>query len=160
MKYIVILALTLVVLSCRNNSIHGPGSPLPKLDLLLIDSITRMTTEEIPKGKSIVFMYFSPNCVYCNEEIDLISANMPRFQEAEIILLSQRPFSEVKQFYYTKNLNRYKNIKVSIDADKAFYNYFKPTGIPFLAFYNKDRQLKALFEGRAELDFLIEMANK
>lgn len=53
----------------RNKKTGLEGKPPPSFSLLLVDNATRINMNEIPEGKPIVIVQFSPYCLFCQAEI-------------------------------------------------------------------------------------------
>jgi hypothetical protein len=54
-----------------------------------------------------------------------------------------------KQYYRT---DKYPNILLSKDYKYEFYNYFKPKTTPYLAIYNRRKELTIVYAGFAQID--------
>jgi thiol-disulfide isomerase/thioredoxin len=123
------------------------GNLLPRIEMLMSDSVTHLNIEKLPGGKPIVLFYFSPHCPYCRAEIDDITKNISQLKGIEFYLLTPYPYSDMKAFYDEYKFDKYPSIKVGIDYQFEFGAYFKTELVPYLAIYNSKRMLRSAFQG-------------
>src|SRR4051794_20050797 len=64
---------------------------LPPLQLLLSDSTTKYTKENVPKKKPVLLMLFSPDCEHCQHEAEQLVANKEAFKDIYIIMAATLP---------------------------------------------------------------------
>ena len=149
MKYL-LLFIVITVVGCyeRKPEITGlEGKPIPSFKLLLSDSSTYFDTKTIPAGKPTVLFYISPQCPYCRAQMNEIIEDMDRLKNIHFYVFTAWPFTAMKQFYSNYQLNKYPNITAGIDYTNFFGKYFKASGVPYTAIYNKDKKLNAVFVG-------------
>jgi len=123
------------------------GQSLPGFDLLLPDSTTVFNTADIPKGRPVVLMYFSPNCPYSQAEMNNIINDISVLKNIQFCIFTTWPFRQFKGFYAYFKLNKYSNIIAGEDFKHFFEDHFKPKGVPYTMVYNKDRILSKAFLG-------------
>lgn len=121
------------------------GRLMPSFNLLLEDSSTRLSSAEIPAGKPIIVIGFSPTCKHCGKETDDIIKHIDQFKNTPIYFVTPYPFKEMRGFYRYFKLNRYPNIKMGRDSSDYFMSYFKVTTIPFTAVFDSKKRLKQAF---------------
>lgn len=151
MKLSVILIL-IGILGCSGNAtvmITGmEGKPLPTFTLLLMDSLSRLNMNSIPKGKPVVLFLFSPNCPYCRAQTNELIANIESFKDVRLYMLSSASFGLIQDYYRYYQIAKYSNITLGRDYENYFGNYYKAMGVPFIAIYDKDKRLKQALIGQ------------
>lgn len=128
------------------------GKTIPDIELLLPDSTTLVNTALIPSGKPIVLFYFGPYCSYCQIEMVEIISNIKYLENIQFYLISPYSIVDIRKFSTAYNIEKYRNVVVGMDRKYNFGRYFKTENIPFLAIYNSDRKLKAVFSRNVKYD--------
>ena len=158
MKKTALLILTILLISCEHQQsfLHTglEGKPLPKFDILLMDSTTQYNTESIPTGSPIVFFFFNPHCPYCRKETQDVLDNIKYLSSIRFYWLSNYPFHQIKEYYDYYHIDNYKNIIVGQDSKIYFAKYYKATGVPYTAVFNKQKCLVKAVEGPITLKSL------
>ncbi len=121
--------------------------PLPQFSVLLTDSVTTFTKANLPKGKQVLVMLFSPDCDHCKKETETIKANIKDFKNTHVLMVTSQPFEKMRAFYKEYGLADFKGITVGQDARFFFPSYYKIKFFPFLVFYDKKDQYRKHFEG-------------
>jgi len=134
------------------------GKPMPEFSFLLIDSITRIYTRDIPTGKPTVFLYFSPYCPYCKAQTKMIIENMDNLKDIKFLFISSYPLPTLKDFEKEYQLAKYPNITMGMDSATTIRDYYEMTGIPYLAIYGKDKKLNHTFQGKIYTSQLKKVA--
>ena len=70
------------------------------------------------------------------------------------------PFDKMVAFYKKYDLDRFNNIIVGKDLGYFLPTFFNIRNLPFLAFYNKKKELISVFEGALPIEKIIEEAGK
>jgi thiol-disulfide isomerase/thioredoxin len=156
MKFIYVLLAVSCLYACKGKPIPPfktglEGTPLPAFNLLLLDSVTRFNTSSIPAGEPIVLFYFTPECPFCRAQTEEIVKNMPAFSRTRFYLITLYPFKDVKDYYKHYGLEKYSNVTLGLDYNAFFGGYFKADHVPYMAVYNKDKQLKQVFPGKVSV---------
>lgn len=157
MKFISFIICGILVQNCTypKPQLTGfEGKPLPSFNFLLMDSITRFNTNNIPIGKPTVLIYISPICPYCRAQTQEIIRDMKYFKNVQLYLLTNFPFNLLKDYYQNYNLNKFKNITVGYDFTSYLPNYFKIKSVPYIAIFNKQKLLKQIFVGKVDNQLL------
>lgn len=155
MKLTIILTLFLSLASCHdkipdNNDLNKRN--LPSFNILRVDSPNTFNTNQIPEGKQTVFFYFDPDCEYCKHQTEVIISIINDLKQTSFYFISDWPENNLKDYYTRYKLNRYPNILVGRDLNSSFGNHFKPSGVPCLAIFDKNKKLKNLIIGTASSD--------
>lgn len=133
---------------------------LPPIRILLSDSATLYTKAEIPAGKPVVFMIFSPDCSHCQDETQELKAYMNELKDVQIVMITFHPLWQMNDFISKYGLTAYKNIVVGKDISYMTMDFYGLRKIPYLALYNKKGNLIGGFEGSLPLPLLIELLKK
>lgn len=121
---------------------------LPSFSLLLKDSTSYLSTENIPKGKPAVLFYFGPYCSHSRDQMKEILKDIDILKGVNFYLVTIDPFEDMILFYKNYKLQDYPNITVGYDYKGFFSKYFNAHGTPFLAVYGKDKKLNRTFVGK------------
>jgi thiol-disulfide isomerase/thioredoxin len=135
------------------------GKPLPSFNLLLPDSLTIYSTNQM-KGKPTVFFFFGPDCPYCQQQMEEIKANMIELENIQFVILTGEGFSGMKNFVERNGLKEYPNVIAGLDTANFFTKYYKLNGYPFTAFYNKEGVLQYVYNGEIKMEKFISMTQK
>ena len=133
------------------------GRLLPAFDLLLPDSVTHFNTTDIPTGKPIIIIGFSPTCTHCGAETEDIVNHITQFNNFRIYFVTSYPFNEMKGFYHYFKLNRYPNITMGQDSSNYFMNYFKAQEIPFTTIFDSKKRLIQAFGNQIDPTTLLKL---
>ncbi|HEV9036035.1 MAG TPA: hypothetical protein VGQ51_05425 [Puia sp.] len=156
MKKILLIGAIACFMACRHRSGVIPNiTSLPAFTMLLIDSTTHLASAAIPSGAPLIFMYFRPDCRHCQADTRLLIKNMDSLKSTHIYLLTPMPFKELKGFYDSFDLGRFKNITVAEDEGYSFYKSFQPAAVPYMAIYDSHKRLVNTYLG----DRQIQMNN-
>lgn len=159
-----ILLLFFAIQSCKNNNhevITGQeNKPLPAFKILLMDSVTYLNTRDIPAGKPTIILFFNPHCPYCRADTKEMIDNINTINNFNLYFISNFPFASIKQYYKGFSLNRYSNITVCQDPTSFFGSYYGAKAVPFIAVYDKNKNLKVALMGRIKInDILAKIKN-
>jgi thioredoxin-related protein len=161
MKYFNFFLIFFLLVGCVQD-VHRKtgleGKPMPSFDLLLMDSVTHLNTKNIPEGQPIVLLFISPSCPYCRSQTKEIISNIALFQNVRFYILSTYPFQSLKQYYQEFGLNKYRNITVGGNYDLYFVRAFKVDGIPYMAFYSRNKILKQVMIGKLDVGLVRDIA--
>ena len=148
----------------QNDSLPLPPykrfTSVPPFKLLLTDSSTHFTKENLAKKKAVMIMLFSPDCEHCKHETEAIIANIDAFKKVQIIMSTTLPFEKMLDYYNHYDLKRFDNIIVGKDVSYFFPVFYDIHNLPFLAFYNKKKELISVYSGALPIDKAIEELKK
>jgi thiol-disulfide isomerase/thioredoxin len=134
--------------------------PLPPFYLLMLDSTTRFNTNDIPKGKPSVLIFFSPDCDHCQRETESILKNMDSLRNVNLFFITVDPFDRMKLFNEVYKLSRYPNIVVGRDYGFFFPYHFKDAQPPYNAIYDSHKRMEAILPSEADAHKLLSYLNK
>ena len=132
------------------------GRLLPPFNILLQDSATLLNTADIPTGKQLIFIGFSPICIHCQQETREILSHMDQFNKVHFYFVTPFDFKEAKEFYLYFGMNKYPNISMGIDSSNYFFKYFKAPGAPYTAVFDSKKRLKQVMSERFDVNELIK----
>lgn len=132
----------------RDNLPYKSNPDLPVFNLLLKDSVTTFNSFNIPKGRPIALMLFSPDCSHCNEAIEEIARGMDSLKNIRFYLMSLSiDMTAIRKFYADHHLEKYENIEaIGCDYDFFFLTFFGAMNVPAIALYNSDKKLLHFFD--------------
>ena len=133
---------------------------VPPFKLLLTDSNTHFTKENLSKKKAVMIMLFSPDCDHCKHETEDIIKNIDAFKKVQIIMSTTMPFDKMLRFYNNYDLKRFDNIIMGKDENYLLPVFYDIRNLPFLAFYNKKKELISVFSGALSINKVIEELEK
>jgi thiol-disulfide isomerase/thioredoxin len=129
---------------------------LPNFSILQEDSSSWFTNRDIRKGVPVIIMLFSPDCDHCREQTTILTKNMAKLKNTEIVMSSFQPVSKIREFCREFNLHKYPNVHIGRDVKYFFGPFYRIKFAPLLAVYNKDGNLVKVFEGDTKIDKLVE----
>src|SRR5687768_10747028 len=160
-----VLALTACFLSIAQTD-SAQSAPykrfpnVPPFKLLLTDSSTYFTKDELAKKKATLLMLFSPDCEHCKHETEEIIKNIDALKKVQIVMSTTLPFDKMLDYYKKYDLKRFDNIIVGKDVSYFLPVFYNIHNLPFLAFYNKKKELISVFSGALPIDKVIEELGK
>jgi thiol-disulfide isomerase/thioredoxin len=162
MKYLIFIAVIFGAGCYEREPIKTgkEGSSIPSFDLLLPDSVSSINTGNIPNGQTNVLIYFGPHCPYSRAQIEDILSNIQTFKDVRFYLFTNWPFRDMKNFYLDYRINKYPNIIMGEDYANYFTKYFDAQGVPYLAFYDKNKRLIKAFVGKIDYRQIRKIVNE
>jgi thioredoxin-related protein len=132
----------------------------PPFKLLLTDSSTYFTKDGLAKKKAIMIMLFSPDCEHCQHKTEEIIKHIDAFEKVQIVMSTTLPFDKMLAYYNKYDLKRFDNIIMGKDISYLLPTFYNIRNLPFLAFYNKKKELISVFEGALPIEKIIEEIRK
>ncbi|MBS1597446.1 MAG: hypothetical protein JST75_04430 [Bacteroidetes bacterium] len=129
---------------------------LPSFNLLLMDSSTLFSTNQLQKDRLTILIYFSPDCDHCQRLTKNLIKNINGLKSAQICLITPMPISETTSFYKSFDLGNYKNIVVTQDYKFSFYNFFKVSAFPYIAIYDGQKKLIKLYREEVNMERIFK----
>ena len=128
---------------------------VPPLKLLLLDSTSYFTKNDLRKNKPVLIIVFNPDCEHCKHETEEIIKNIDSLKNIQIVMATIMSFDLMKSFYEKYDLQRFQNIIVGKDIQYTLPSFYQMHFMPYLAMYNKKGNLLATFEGAMKMEDLI-----
>ena len=141
-KIVTLLSLLIITVSglTQTDSIQPPYKKFPffpPVKLLLPDSATSFTKDDLPKKRPVMLMVFSPACEHCQHEAEELVKNMDKFSKITIVMATMLPFDSMMHFRTKYGLAQYENIIMGQDTHFFLPPYYDIHNLPFLALYDK-----------------------
>jgi thioredoxin-related protein len=162
----------ILVLSCvifggavvaQTDSIQAPYIRypfFPPVKLLLPDSVSYFTKADLPKKTASLLMLFNPQCEHCQHETEQLIKNIGQFKKIQIVMTTSMPFDSMLAFREKYQLAQYKNIIVAQDTHYFLFSYFLNRNLPFMAFYDRKKDLISVSEGGLPIDKVLKEFEK
>jgi len=132
---------------------------VPPLKLLLLDSTSYFTKNDLKKNKPVLIIVFNPDCEHCKHETEEIIKNIDSLKNIQIVMATIMSFDLMKSFDEKYELQRFQNIVVGKDVQYTLPSFYQMHFMPYLAMYNKKGNLLATFEGAMKMEDLIRTFN-
>lgn len=128
---------------------------IPAFTIVTTDSTT-FTKSDLPKNKTVIVIYFSPDCSHCQYEAKQIVQYMDSLKDVYFVWTSYHPMAEIKDFFVKYGLDKFKNIIVGRDTKYFIPAYYKVESTPFIAVYNRKGIFTKEFREGAKAEELIQ----
>ena len=146
---------TLLVTACicllQINS-HAQSVSFPEINITQANG-EKFTTSQIPNGKQIALIYFSPECEHCQVFMKSFFEQAKSFDDVFVLMITYLPLDRLVKFSGEYPVADYPNIVAGTEG-MAFLvrDFFKIDNIPFVATYNKDGKLISTYDGNASIE--------
>jgi thiol-disulfide isomerase/thioredoxin len=162
MKRITFIALVVSLCGCygkKPKTITGlEGKPMPTITLLAADSSTMYNTADIAPGKPTLLFSFETWCPYCKAQTKALLSHIESLKDVNIYMVCNTQFPEFKKFNKQYELYKYPGIKAGVDNHLSFAKYFKTGQIPYLAIYDRQKNLKQVLVGKTAISTIKDIA--
>jgi len=102
-------------------------------------------------------MLFNPQCNHCQHETEELIRNKEDFKKIQIVMATTMSFDSLRAFSKKYELEKYDNIVVGRDIHHFLPSFFMINNLPYLAFYNKEKQLISVFEGALPIPQILKV---
>jgi thiol-disulfide isomerase/thioredoxin len=110
----------------------------------------------LPVGKPIVIIYFSPDCKECHDLTKELLNRINEFNNASIAMITNLPLDQVKHFVSEFHLEKYPNIYAGTEGYSSFAGaYYNVGRIPFVALHKKNGDLVKVYDGEISIEDLL-----
>ncbi len=130
---------------------------IPQFTVYKAPDSTTFTKNDLQKKKPVVFMIFSPDCEHCQHETEALLANIDKFKNTQILMITYLPYDEMIQFYKKYKIADYPEITMARDAKFFFPVFFKVRSLPSIFVYDKKGDFKKNFEGSVKINAVSEV---
>jgi len=113
--------------------------------------------QDLPLGKNIIIVYFSPECEECHEFTNAMKERIEDLQDASIAMITYMPVEKVRPYVAENRLYIYPNIYIGTEGNSLFVaNYFSISLFPFVALFDiKGTLVKKYTSKEVNIDDLI-----
>lgn len=133
---------------------------LPPITLFMADTVTKYNIDSLPKGRPTLLVFYAPNCPYCDTMTGNIVKHIDTLQDVNIVTLSGGFFYYVDVYNKKFELSKYANIKNGLDYNNILVTFYGAKGLPFIVFYDKERQIKRANLGPMSIDSIRYVIDK
>ncbi len=138
-----------------SSAAHSQSNKVPPFKITQADGKTFFAAN-LPLGKAIVIIYFSPDCEDCQQMTKELLKRINEIKNASIAMITSQPKDMVKKFVSEYQLAKYSNIFIGTEEDSYFVGkYYKIGQLPFMALYNKDGDLIKIYNKGVSIDDLL-----
>lgn len=156
MRVLAFCLMAISFFSCRSRSVDESAiSKLPSFKMRLLDSVTLLSADSIPAGRPVVLIFFRPDCSHCKRETQAILDHAGMLKDISILMVTNSSFFQIRDFYESFHLDRYRNVEVGKDYEHSFYQAFRPTSVPFTVIYNRERRLIKIYSEEADIKNIL-----
>ncbi|MRS03707.1 hypothetical protein EG832_10890 [bacterium] len=114
------------------------------------------SARNLPMGKPIVIIYFSPDCRECHELTKELLNRITEISNTSIAMITNLPLNMVKTFVTEFSLEKYPNIYAGTEGYASFTGaYYNVGTIPFIAVHNKNGDLVKTYSGEVSIEDLL-----
>jgi thioredoxin-related protein len=130
--------------------------------ILLTDSTTFYTKDNIPAKTRVLFILFDPGCSHCQKESEELVSHKESFNDIQVLLIAMPSagFEYVNDFVRKYRLNELKHLVVGRDIHYFMPSFYSVRHLPFMALYDKKGNLITAFEGAIGIRKVIEAFRK
>lgn len=151
MRCILLSAMMLLMSSATNSQ----SNKVPPFKMTQADGKVFLAGN-LPFGKPIVIIYFSPECEDCQQLIKELLNRINELKSASIAMITYQSKDKVKQFVSEYQLDKYSNIFIGTEEDSYFVGkYYKVGQLPFMALYNKNGDLIKIYNKEISIEDLL-----
>lgn len=129
---------------------------LPTFELLMTDSSTKFSTYNIPEGKPIVFIYFSPDCGHCVDFTKELLLRKDDLKKVRIYMATPMSLPMLQGFSDSLGLSKHKNITLGKDFQFFAISFYGIKTFPFVAVYDYKKKLVEGFPGKLTVDDVMK----
>ena len=110
--------------------------------------------------KPTLILYFSPDCGHCQLETEEILGKMKELNGLQIVMVTSRPFEDMKNFAEHYKINRFPTIKIGTDPKRLVTQFYDVKFTPFSALYDQKGKLVKVYKDGIQMNELIRFLNK
>jgi len=129
---------------------------IPQFTIYKAPDSTSFTRNDLKRNKPVVFMIFSPDCEHCQHETEKLLANINKFKNCQIVMVTYLPYNDMMAFYKNYKIADYPQITMGRDTKFFFPVFFKVRNLPSIFVYDKKGKFKKNFEGSVSTDLISD----
>ena len=145
-KYLILLFLLVPTLaflqpSKDTSAPYFKNNSYPEIQLLLTDSSTVFTKENIPTDKTVALIFFSPDCDHCQKTVQELITKMDSLTNLIMVLNgpSYITLHEIKEFYQKYKLESFPNIIMGKETRYFVPIHYRIEVTPYAAIYKEGK---------------------
>lgn len=133
---------------------------LPTFDILSLDSSKTFSTYDIPKGKPVILIFFSPDCSHCIELGKKIVEHKDDFKKSRIYMATPMALPATQKYADSTGLSKMKNVMIGKDFRFFSISFYGMKSFPFAAVYYGDKKLVTAFSSTFTAEDLIKVIDR
>lgn len=141
--------------SAKEKPVYLRFPTIPEFTIYKAPDSTSFTREDLQKKKNTIFIVFSPDCGHCQRETEMITQNIQKFKNTQIVMVTYLPYSEMIKFYHIYKIANYAKITMARDTKYFFPVFFKVQNLPSIYVYDKEGNFKHAFEGDVKPETIL-----
>lgn len=110
----------------------------------------------LKKDTPTLFVYFNSECEFCNEEAQMINANIQQLSAFQLVFISFEKPTLIKAFAAKHQLNSFNNVTFLSDSKVGFATTFDVKSLPCLVLYDKNQKLIEKIKGQTKVETIIK----
>ena len=159
LKIIIVIALLVSTLFAPAIGDAQAGK-LPPFQMTLANGKV-FKAQDLPIGKPIVIIYFSPECDHCEKMTKELLKKEASFKKASVAMITHLPVERVAKFVQQYGLSKYSNIFIGTEGNTFFVRkYYKIEQMPFIALHDKNGNIVKVYRKEGPLTDLVNQLNK
>lgn len=151
-RQILIGILMFALTSCEEKDTRPT---IAEFEVLGVDSITTFNTKDIPKGKPVVFSFFSPDCEHCQKETEDWIKNIDSLRNINFYFITHDPLERLRVFRDYYDTDKYPNFHLGWDYKYSFLKLYKPNSTPYFILFDEKKKLKVVYGGEVSASLLL-----
>lgn len=143
-------------------AVKEPAEIIPSFTFYTLHNGMRFERGDLSYTGNIVFFFFDPTCIQCQDEARDIGNHYDRIENASLYFVSMNDPALVNAFIpsHAKALDGKSNVKILYDRDHDFINRFHlPARYPSTYVYGPDGKLKTYWNGHRDIEQVLSALN-
>lgn len=129
---------------------------LPAFDAVYLNGKDTLNTYNIPSGKPILIVYFSPDCDHCKKMLDAFLPQMDRIKNVDVYFMSFMPVIAMQVFNSAYHLDTYPNTRfIGQDFRFFFPAFYGVSAVPDVVLYDKDKNFVKMWPDVVTMDEVV-----
>ena len=131
---------------------------IPNFSILTADSVWFFKSQLSTKKPTLI-LYFSPDCGHCQIETEALLSKISLLKNLQIVMVTSRPFADMKNFAQYYKLQRYRSIIIGSDPLYRISKFYDVKFTPFSAFYDKKGKFVKAYKKEIDMLELVKFLN-
>jgi len=158
-KIRIVFSLMVVLMFVISSNTYSQSGKIPPFKMIQANG-KLFSAQDLPIGKPVIIIYFSPDCEDCHNFIEAMLLRMDDFWNASIAMITYQPVPNVAQYVLKNKLNIYPNIYIGTEENFFVVRYYyNVKRFPFIALYNKNGDLIKIWSKNENIDDLSNRLN-
>lgn len=160
-KKISLLTAFICVLITANAQIDSSAknfakyATVPTFNVYTVPDSSGFSNKKLDKSKSLVIMFFSPDCEHCQKETKELMAYKNELKNIQILMVSPSSYPAIKQFYEDYGMAAMPNIKLGQDVNYTLGSIYQIRTFPSMYVYDHNGKLVKAFVGNVDAPAII-----